>query len=181
MIDDDSIKSIERLHRLKAEGVISEEEFERSKEKILFGQRPKKTITAPATFDGELPPADDYIAWAILPLRRYADFKGRSNRKEYWLFFALNVAAFIALVIISAAAATGAAENGFALFVLGLLALVVPNLAVQVRRFHDQDLSGLFALLNLIPYLGTLVILVFMLIEGTRGDNRFGPDPRNGQ
>ncbi len=61
------------------------------------------------------------------------------------------------------------------------LAFVVPLVAVQVRRFHDQDKSGWFVLLNLIPYIGVLVVLVFMLLDGTAGDNRFGPDPKAGE
>lgn len=56
---------------------------------------------------------------------------------------------------------------------------VIPSIAVQVRRFHDQDKSGWFCLLAFIPYIGGLIIIVFMCIEGTRGPNRFGPDPRN--
>jgi uncharacterized membrane protein YhaH (DUF805 family) len=48
----------------------------------------------------------------------------------------------------------------------------------MVRRFHDQDKSGWFVLLNLIPYIGGIIVLVFMCLEGTRGPNRFGPDPK---
>lgn len=60
-----------------------------------------------------------------------------------------------------------------------VLAILIPSIAVQVRRFHDQDKSGWFVLLALIPFLGGLVVLVFMCLEGTRGPNRFGPDPKN--
>lgn len=64
------------------------------------------------------------------------------------------------------------------IFSLFTLLILVPSIAVQVRRFHDQNLSGWFVLLGLIPYLGALVILVFMLLPGTKGPNRFGPDPK---
>jgi uncharacterized membrane protein YhaH (DUF805 family) len=50
---------------------------------------------------------------------------------------------------------------------------------VQVRRFHDQDKSGWFVLLSLIPFLGAIIVLVFMFLEGTKGPNRFGPDPKD--
>ncbi len=75
--------------------------------------------------------------------------------------------------------ASGAITGGFTI-VLALLGLVflIPNIAVAVRRFHDQDKSGWFYLLNFIPYLGGLIVLVFMCLEGTRGPNRFGPDPK---
>lgn len=64
------------------------------------------------------------------------------------------------------------------LIILALLGLFVPLLAVEVRRFHDQNRSGWFVLLNLIPYVGVIIVFVMMLLEGTQGDNRFGPDPR---
>ena len=66
------------------------------------------------------------------------------------------------------------------MLVLGALGFFIPSLAVQVRRFHDQDKSGWFALFNLIPYVGVLIVLILMLIDGTPGDNRFGPDPKLG-
>jgi uncharacterized membrane protein YhaH (DUF805 family) len=58
-----------------------------------------------------------------------------------------------------------------------MLALLVPSIAVGVRRFHDQDKSGWFLLLALIPVVGGLIVLVFMCLPGTSGPNRFGPDP----
>ena len=59
-----------------------------------------------------------------------------------------------------------------------LLAVIIPSIAVQVRRFHDQDKSGWMVLLAFIPILGGLAVLIFMCLEGTRGTNRFGPDPK---
>ncbi len=126
--------------------------------------------------------------WMLMPLRRYADFAGRSRRKEYWMF-ALGVIGVVvllcALALLMSGGLSGMAQNGgflagpfmiiFGVFWLGL---IVPSIAVQVRRFHDQDKSGWFVLLNFIPYLGGLIVLVFMFLEGTRGPNRFGPDPK---
>ena len=65
------------------------------------------------------------------------------------------------------------------LVVVYLLVFLIPGIAVQVRRFHDQDKSGWFILLGFIPYIGSLIIFVFMCLEGTRGPNRFGPDPKD--
>jgi uncharacterized membrane protein YhaH (DUF805 family) len=70
---------------------------------------------------------------------------------------------------------------GWLLFALGMLwamAVFIPNLAVTIRRLHDQDKSGWFILMGLIPIVGPIIILVFYCIEGTRGPNRFGPDPK---
>jgi uncharacterized membrane protein YhaH (DUF805 family) len=58
-----------------------------------------------------------------------------------------------------------------------LLALFIPSLAVQVRRFHDQNMSGWMVLLRFIPYIGGIIITVFMCIAGTSGHNKYGPDP----
>jgi uncharacterized membrane protein YhaH (DUF805 family) len=130
------------------------------------------------------------MEWMLMPLKRYADFSGRSRRKEYWMFVLFTVIVSCALFAVAAmigGGLSGMAESGgiFAgtsLIIFGLfwLAIVVPSIAVQVRRFHDQDKSGWFVLINFIPYVGSLIVLVFMFLEGTRGPNRFGPDPKGG-
>ncbi len=130
------------------------------------------------------------MEWALLPLKRYADFSGRSRRKEYWLFALLVFAVTFALALLigvfdhRSMMADGnpfMAGSAFALIGLFVLAIIIPSIAVQVRRFHDQDKSGWFVLLNLIPYIGGLIVLVFMCLEGTRGPNRFGEDPKAGE
>ena len=68
----------------------------------------------------------------------------------------------------------------FALIGLYSLFVLIPSIAVQVRRFHDQDKSGWFVLINFVPYIGGIIVLVFMLLEGTRGPNKYGPDPKEG-
>ncbi|MEP7007238.1 MAG: DUF805 domain-containing protein [Sphingomonas bacterium] len=123
----------------------------------------------------------------LLPLKRYADFNGRSRRTEYWMFhLAITIALVAAIFFILAVASTmRAVDDGFpvamriflGLVAIGWLAIIIPSLAVQVRRFHDQDLSGWFVLLGFIPYVGGIVIIVFMCLPGTKGDNRYGPDP----
>jgi len=128
----------------------------------------------------------DYM---LMPLRRYFDFEGRSRRKEFWMFFLLNtIVVFVlgGMLLVTGYSMDpygGSSGGPFAwllMAVLGLywLAILIPSIAVQVRRFHDQDKSGWFVLLGLIPFLGGLVVLVFMLLEGTKGPNRFGPDPK---
>ena len=130
------------------------------------------------------------MEWMIMPLKRYADFEGRSRRTEYWMFtlFVLIVYAVLAGIAFIggdfARTQPGTPPStGFwialGLFMLFVLAVLIPSIAVQVRRFHDQDKSGWFVLLGFIPYIGGLIVLVFMCIEGTRGPNRFGPDPKD--
>lgn len=131
--------------------------------------------------------------WMLMPLRRYADFSGRSRRKEYWMFALMNFLFFMMIGIgfsiytsytVSAALRHESPSMfGFmgvfiSFAMIYVLIMLVPSIAVQVRRFHDQDKSGWFVLLNFVPYIGGIVVLVFMCLEGTRGENRYGPDPK---
>lgn len=120
------------------------------------------------------------MEWMTMPLRRYADFSGRSRRKEFWMFYlgVIIAAVIIAIVenILGIAGSVGDVTGPLTLlFALGIF---IPSLAVQVRRWHDQDKSGWFVLVGLIPLIGGLINLVFMMLEGTKGPNRFGPDPK---
>ncbi|MBC2777559.1 DUF805 domain-containing protein [Parasphingopyxis marina] len=126
------------------------------------------------------------MEYMLMPLRRYADFEGRSRRTEYWMFVLFYVILFVAAFVVGMIldAILGSMSGGgmgiiTMILVIGLaLALFVPSLAVQVRRFHDQDKSGWFVLLGFIPYVGGIIVLVFMCLDGTPGPNRFGPDPK---
>lgn len=126
----------------------------------------------------------------LLPLKRYADFQGRSRRLEYWMFALFIFLVAIAWgVVFAVLGGLSGYESGTGIgtlatvwiFVAGVayLAILVPSIAVQVRRFHDRDMSGWFVLLNFIPYVGGLVVFVFMVLPGTVGENRFGPDPKD--
>lgn len=125
------------------------------------------------------------MEWMFLPYKRYADFSGRSRRKEYWMFILFTVIVYAALVLLGGGLDTmddPTAEAEFGIWQILLLIFAVgtfiPALAVQVRRFHDQDKSGWFVLLGFIPLIGGLIVLVFMCLEGTPGPNRFGADPK---
>jgi uncharacterized membrane protein YhaH (DUF805 family) len=127
------------------------------------------------------------MEWMIMPLRRYADFQGRSRRLEYWMFVLGTTLFFFLMLMLTimigigtrSGSGTSPVTGVFAvLFVLTMLALFIPTLAVIVRRFHDQDKSGWMVLLWFIPYVGGIVIFVFMCMDGTRGENSYGPDPK---
>ena len=121
------------------------------------------------------------MEWMLMPLRRYADFSGRSRRKEYWMFILGMIIAVVALSIVEGILGLSGMVGGVygPLTTIALLGLIIPGIAVQVRRFHDQDKSGWFVLLGLIPFVGGLIVLVFMCLEGTKGPNRFGADPKD--
>lgn len=178
MIDEAALKRIEELHRLQKEGIISAEEFEKAKQSILFNPRPtRKAATAIAARSDDLPDPENWFDWMVLPLRKYADFTGRSSRKEFWMFMLLALIVSFACMIYFAIDEDGPlGKLAIIALVVVILGTLVPSIAVTARRFHDLDKSGWFALLWLVPYLGVLVFIP-MAIEGTRGDNRFGPDP----
>lgn len=183
MIDDGALKRIEELHRLQKEGIISAEEFEKSKQEILFGARATATHSLPAATPIARPNDDDWLAWMILPLRRYIQFEGRSSRKEFWMFLLMTNLLAGALMIVAAGDSDpimgmgSLAKTMFGLLAILILGAIIPFIAAEVRRFHDQDRSGWLALLNLIPYVGAFIVLVFMAFPGTKGDNKYGPDP----
>ncbi|GAB2541891.1 DUF805 domain-containing protein [Rhodanobacter koreensis] len=104
----------------------------------------------------------------------YADFEGRARRTEYWMFFLANL--IIAIVI-------GLIGRAIHLPVLGTLyslALLVPGLAVGVRRLHDTGRSGWWWLVVLIPVAGIVWIIVLFAIAGDQGSNQYGADPKEG-
>lgn len=165
--------------------------------------------------------------WMLLPLKRYAEFSGRSRRKEYWMFFLGVVLFYLVLitlmVLLMGGAMLGAlqgADTGGGpaagagmmgamlgggiigiLILLSWLALLIPSIAVGIRRLHDIDRTGwwlmlgygpsilstilamaesveLAAIFNLLSMIGFIVLLVFAVLPGTRGPNRYGPDPK---
>lgn len=178
------------------------------------------------------------MEWMILPLKKYAQFSGRSRRKEFWMYILFVFVVTIVLSILDAMLGLGgstqtstttfepgttgvggsAGVTGGILAGIFALATFIPSLAVQVRRLHDTDRSGWWILLPLVPYLAgavlllggamtglgsggmtaasggalmvggllmavggicAIALLVFMCLDGTRGPNRFGPDPKN--
>jgi len=119
--------------------------------------------------------------WYLEALKKYAVFEGRARRREYWFFVLFNLLITIALLFIDAFMATMNPQTGIgllsALYTLGVL---IPSISVLVRRLHDTNRSGWWFLLAFIPLLN-LVLLVFMFLDGTSGDNDYGPDPKGSQ
>lgn len=120
---------------------------------------------------------------------KYANFEGRASRAEFWWFYLFTIlATFVVYLIpfIFAMLSTAIGDNflgtifgilaalGFVLVVVVALGLIIPMLAVGCRRLHDRGQSGWLQLLILVPC-GNLVLLVFWIMEGTPGDNAYGP------
>lgn len=117
--------------------------------------------------------------WYLKVLKHYADFSGRARRKEYWMFFLFNmIFAIIAMVLDNV---LGIAIEGVGygpLYGLYVLALLIPGLAVAVRRLHDVGKSGWMILIALIPLIGAIWLLVLMVIDSNPGENQYGPNPK---
>ncbi|MDX1593762.1 MAG: DUF805 domain-containing protein [Gammaproteobacteria bacterium] len=118
------------------------------------------------------------MSWFLRVLRNYFVVEGRARRKEYWFFFLFAVIFSIGFAIVDVLFGTFDPETGYGLFQgLYSLAILIPSITVGVRRLHDTDRSGWWLLIGLLPILGAIVLIVFFVLPGTRGSNRFGPDP----
>ncbi len=113
------------------------------------------------------------MEWYLKALRQYADFEGRARRKEYWMFTLFNlIFAILALVI------DGLIGTGAILYFFYVLATLIPNLSVSVRRLHDVGKSGWMYLVALIPLVGFIWLLVLFVTDSEPGDNIYGPNPK---
>jgi uncharacterized membrane protein YhaH (DUF805 family) len=111
-------------------------------------------------------------------LNNYANFSGRARRSEFWWFILFNFAAQIAASIVDAVVA---AIIGFSILApLVALALLVPGLAVSVRRLHDTGRSGWWILLGLVPLVGIVVLIIWYATDGQPGPNQYGENPKGG-
>jgi uncharacterized membrane protein YhaH (DUF805 family) len=120
------------------------------------------------------------MSWFIEALKKYAVFGGRSRRKEYWYFVLFVAIISIALSIIDSLFGTYHRESGAGLLSgLFSLAVLIPSIAVSVRRLHDIDRTGWWVLISLVPLVGWIVLLVFHVQDGTPSPNRYGPDPKS--
>ena len=121
---------------------------------------------------------------------RYAKFNGRARRKEYWMF---QLFCNIFLILICLVASIGLfiyntgefpllgrilMGTGGILFVIFAFGLIIPGLAVTIRRLHDIDKSGWWILVCAIPYIGPLVLFVFCCLDSPSGTNKYGPNPK---
>src|SRR5437879_1944839 len=108
--------------------------------------------------------------------RNYVNFMGRAVRSEYWYWVLFAILASIVASMIDLMIA----RTYSPLSTLVSLALILPGLAVAVRRLHDIDRSGWWLLLGFIPIVGAIILIVWACKRGTKGPNRFGPDPLGG-
>jgi uncharacterized membrane protein YhaH (DUF805 family) len=163
------------------------------------------------------------MEYMFLPLKRYAEFSGRSRRMEYWMFFLFQFLVGIVVQTVMMTVGGVAAMSGrpgsllamggaigivLILYLVFALAMLIPNIAVAVRRLHDTERTGWWLLAPIVPYVLMIVffgmaaagrsataamlsglcvlvalglgitLLVFMFLDGTKGPNKYGPDPK---
>lgn len=116
------------------------------------------------------------IDYVKLALSRYAEFKGRSRRSEYWYWTLALVLVLLPFYVLGVALES---TIFLILYVLITLATLVPGIAVLVRRLHDTGRSGWWYFIALVPLVGGIILLVFLATEGESGPNQYGPNPKN--
>jgi uncharacterized membrane protein YhaH (DUF805 family) len=124
------------------------------------------------------------MEWYLKVLKQYADFKGRARRKEYWMFTLLNFI-FVNVALLLGLMLGGMNENLIGVFgfiylvvILYTLAILIPSIAVLVRRLHDIGKSGGYYFVSLIPVAGPIWLLVMLCTDGEAGPNMYGPNPK---
>ena len=105
---------------------------------------------------------------------QYVGFSGRARRSEFWYFYLFTILLSIVASIVQRAMTNS--TNGIVTTIIGL-AIVLPYLAVAVRRLHDTSRSGWWLLIGLIPVVGTIILIVFW-VQDSHGDNQYGPSPK---
>ncbi|HWU50746.1 MAG TPA: DUF805 domain-containing protein [Asticcacaulis sp.] len=112
--------------------------------------------------------------------KNYVNFQGRATRSEYWwwaLFEILLMFIPAFLIGLGGGGSDSLATIGGLLYIVIGLGLLLPSLSVYIRRLHDTDHSGWWILLGFIPVIGGIVLLVWTIMKGTNGPNKYGPDP----
>lgn len=118
--------------------------------------------------------------------KNYANFSGRARRKEYWMYGLFYVLFMLILVIASAVICAMMEMNSLEInrvvifiVICAYLALLIPTLAVLVRRLHDINKSGWWCLISFVPYVGIIILFIFALLDSTPGRNQYGENPKN--
>jgi len=117
--------------------------------------------------------------WFMTVLRKYAVFAGRARRREYWFFVLFYI--LISVVLAVADRMLGLYNESYGMGTLGAifcLGVLIPSIAVGVRRLHDTGRSGWWLLIGFIPLIGAIVLIVFFVLDSQPGTNAYGPNPK---
>jgi uncharacterized membrane protein YhaH (DUF805 family) len=117
--------------------------------------------------------------WYLQALRKYAVFSGRARRAEYWQFTLLNgIVSLVLSLLLNLNAGAGVQMALALLAFVYSLAMILPSLAVTVRRLHDTSHSGWWMLISLVPIIGGIILFVWMVTDGDPDENQYGRNPK---
>ena len=117
--------------------------------------------------------------WFITALKKYATFEGRSQRSEYWYFILFYVLIYVVLAVFDGISGSFSGKAGIGLLTgIFSLAMLLPSLAVTVRRLHDTGRSGWWILIGFIPLIGGIILLVFLVQDSEAAANGYGENPK---
>ena len=137
----------------------------------------RDAVTARQTLEAGSP----FEIYKSVLTEKYADFTGRARRAEYWWFVLVNLGVTIGISVVTlilASSNDSSAGLGAIIYIVYALGVIVPSLAVAVRRLHDTNKSGWMLLIGLIPLVGPILLLVFYFTDGDPGTNQYGPSPK---
>ncbi|MGO9512368.1 MAG: DUF805 domain-containing protein [Steroidobacteraceae bacterium] len=117
--------------------------------------------------------------WYLDVLKKYAQFSGRARRKEYWFFVLFSAIISLVLMMIDSATGMKVAAGYGLLSSLYSLAVLIPSLAVAVRRLHDTTRSGWWLLIGFIPLIGAIILIIFFVSDSSPETNEYGPNPKS--
>ncbi len=106
-------------------------------------------------------------------LKKYTTFTGRARRAEYWMFTLFNIIIAVVLGVLDAVIGSPGILGG-----IYVLAVLLPSIAVSIRRLHDTGRSGWWLLIVFVPFIGAIVFLVFSVLDSQPGNNAYGPSPK---
>ena len=119
------------------------------------------------------------MEWYIKVIKSYSDFNGRARRKEYWMFTLWNIIFALLAVLLDYSFGIVYPLVGYGpLYIAYALFVLVPGIAVAVRRLHDIGKSGWMYLVAFIPIAGFILLLILFIKEGDQGNNSYGEDPK---
>lgn len=116
--------------------------------------------------------------WYLEVLRKYAVFGGRARRKEYWMFTLVSTIVYIVLMIAESRLGFVSQLGIGMISLVYSLVVLLPSIAVIVRRLHDTGRSGWWLLVALVPIVGVIALLVFAVQDSEAGHNEYGPNPK---
>ncbi len=115
------------------------------------------------------------MSWYFQALKKYAVFDGRAGRSEYWYFVLFNSIIGLVLGFIESLAGIAPEADYSVLAIIYSLAVLLPNIGVSIRRLHDTGHSGWWLFINLIPFIGAIILLIFYLRDSQKETNQYGP------